>query len=37
MKFVRNFNQLNKKDVKIAGGKGAALGEIDIMELLLKY
>jgi len=28
MKFTKNFKQINKKDVKIAGGKGASLGEM---------
>ena len=28
MEFVRNFKQLNKDDVTIAGGKGASLGEL---------
>ena len=27
-KFTKNFNQLTKKDVDIAGGKGASLGEM---------
>ncbi|MBU1202904.1 hypothetical protein KKH39_02590 [Patescibacteria group bacterium] len=28
MEFVRNFNKLDKKDVSLAGGKGASLGEM---------
>ncbi len=28
MKFIKNLNQLNKKDVPVAGGKGANLGEL---------
>lgn len=28
MKFTKNFKQLSKKDVGIAGGKGASLGEM---------
>ena len=28
MEFLRNFTQLNKNDVAIAGGKGASLGEM---------
>jgi len=28
MHYVRNFTNLNKSDVKIAGGKGASLGEM---------
>ncbi len=28
MEFVKNLNQLSKNDVKIAGGKGASLGEL---------
>lgn len=28
MKFVKSFNEINKKDVAIAGGKGASLGEM---------
>ncbi len=28
MKFTKNFKQINKKDTKIAGGKGASLGEM---------
>lgn len=28
MKIIKDFKQLNKKDVKIAGGKGASLGEM---------
>ncbi len=27
-KFILPFNKLSKKDTKIAGGKGASLGEI---------
>lgn len=28
MEFVRDFNKLSKKDVSLAGGKGASLGEM---------
>lgn len=28
MELIRNFKQISKKDVKIAGGKGASLGEM---------
>lgn len=28
MKFIKNFSEISKKDVAIAGGKGASLGEI---------
>jgi len=28
MKFTKNFKQISKKDVKLAGGKGASLGEM---------
>ena len=28
MEVIRNFNELNKSDVSIAGGKGASLGEM---------
>ncbi len=28
MKIIRNFKQINKDDVEIAGGKGASLGEM---------
>jgi pyruvate, water dikinase len=28
MKFVKSFKELNKKDVNMAGGKGASLGEM---------
>lgn len=28
MDFIRNFNQITKEDVRLAGGKGASLGEM---------
>ena len=28
MNFIKNFKNLNKKDISIAGGKGASLGEM---------
>ena len=28
MFFIRQFNQLSKADITIAGGKGASLGEM---------
>ena len=28
MNFIKNFKQLSKEDVKVAGGKGASLGEM---------
>jgi pyruvate,water dikinase len=28
MKFIKPFNQISEKDIKIAGGKGASLGEM---------
>lgn len=30
MKFVKDFNEINKNDVAIAGGKGASLGELTL-------
>jgi len=32
--FIKTFNQLSKKDVAIAGGKGASLGEMTKKELM---
>jgi len=32
-KFIRFFNQLSSKEIKIAGGKGASLGEMTQVEI----
>lgn len=28
MKFIRNFKEIKKENISIAGGKGASLGEM---------
>ena len=33
MEFIRNFKQLSRNDVFLAGGKGASLGEVSRLDM----
>jgi len=33
MKFIRNFKEIGKNDVFLAGGKGASLGEMTKVDI----
>jgi len=33
MKFIKTFKEINRRDIKIAGGKGANLGELAFIKM----